>query len=66
MNEARHANEIKSNIGQDINLAFELSEYEAEQEAEADRPEPSLKYRKVVSFERGRKVVREFVGPYQI
>jgi hypothetical protein len=34
MTTAAAANETKSNIGQDLNLAFELAEFEAEQEAE--------------------------------
>lgn len=33
---AAAANEIKTNIGQDINLAFELSEWEAERAAEVE------------------------------
>lgn len=34
MNTAAAANELKSNIGHDLNLAFELADYAAEQEAE--------------------------------
>jgi hypothetical protein len=65
-NTAAAAAEYKSNIGHDYSLAFELAEFEAEQEAEDETPEPSMTLRKVVTFRHGRRVVKEFVGPYQI
>ena len=72
MNTAAQAIEIQSNIGQDIDLAFELAQADTDAVEPVPcpncrRPKPEApKVREVVRVVRGRVVRETWVGPYRI